>query len=181
MKTRSQSSNGSGVPSTTSSATSGASSSASSSRTPGRRSTRTPSPRSASQRSTLQRAPSKPRAKLLDDKHKIKKLSLPARRSSGSSRRSSTSSIQDSIEVKILPRELEEKTESTQLKNLKIYMDGCPGRLYSILDVEHQEKLYHYKRDADKPIRITLLRGRVESIQNADTEEWLYRCPGLGA
>ncbi|XDG05826.1 hypothetical protein ABKA04_005441 [Annulohypoxylon sp. FPYF3050] len=56
----------------------------------------------------------------------------------------------------------------------KIYMDGCPARVHSIVDVRRHRKIYHHARDADKPLRMALIQGRVQWIENTATTETIY-------
>ncbi|KAI1662073.1 hypothetical protein F4813DRAFT_384787 [Daldinia decipiens] len=55
-----------------------------------------------------------------------------------------------------------------------IYQNGCHSRLRSIYDKEDREYIYHYDRDADKPIRMAFVKGQIESLQDVHTGRFLY-------
>ncbi|KAI0386526.1 hypothetical protein F5Y04DRAFT_276132 [Hypomontagnella monticulosa] len=58
---------------------------------------------------------------------------------------------------------------------IKTYRDGVLGRLVSIYDTTTREYVYKHDRDAHKPIRMTFLHGKIESLQDADTGKFIYQ------
>ncbi|KAI1454427.1 hypothetical protein F4805DRAFT_439541 [Annulohypoxylon moriforme] len=145
-------------------------------------STQTPSPRRTTSRKTVQQAPRKPKAKLLE-KRRVSQPVFPGQSLLGSSTTSTTSgpfeasqspeAIEDWIEVKPT------NSPSKPPRTWKIYMDGVNGRVHSIIDTKTHTTLYHHERDADQPVRMSLLNGKVEYVENAQTGHVFYQSPNI--
>ncbi|OTA81231.1 hypothetical protein M434DRAFT_37596 [Hypoxylon sp. CO27-5] len=59
---------------------------------------------------------------------------------------------------------------------IKVYQDGCRCRLRSIYDHAEKRYIYHYEKDASKPIEMTFSQDKIVALRNTETGEsiWIH-------
>ncbi|KAI0849855.1 hypothetical protein F5Y00DRAFT_261303 [Daldinia vernicosa] len=72
------------------------------------------------------------------------------------------------------PSPEQHRPTSTLPRIIVVFMNGCHSRLRSVIDRETGERIYDHERDKDKPIEMSFVQGKLQSLQDTDEGHFIY-------